>query len=161
MLKSEMVSYFSAEKAESVVFALLGLFSLTAGLWLVLKGHSMRGLAVPLLSIGFIQLVVGGSVYFRTDAQVASLQRQADESPAAMKSTELARMEKVMRSFVVYKVIELVVLALGLALTFFFKRNAFAYFAGVGCVLQAGLMLTADLFAEHRGAAWVSALSDR
>lgn len=60
-------------------------------------------------------------------------------------------MEAVMRSFQIYKAIEIVVFILGLGLVVTARRSSHYSVAGWGFMLQAALMLVADGFAEARG----------
>lgn len=67
-------------------------------------------------------------------------------------------MEKVMANFRIYKLVEIAIFALGVGLTFAFPGRDFVYSVGIGCVAQGAFMLVLDLFAEHRGAAYLEAL---
>jgi hypothetical protein len=156
-MKAQMASYFSAEKWEGLVFVLVGVaaMALTAWLW---RGP-YRGMGIPLVLIGLIQISVGGSVFLRTDAQLVELTAQLDSAPMALKTSELSRMEKVMANFRTYKMIELGIFALGVALTYLFPHRDSLYAAGIGCIAQAAFMLVLDLFAEHRGAGYLAALT--
>jgi hypothetical protein len=156
VVREQLSSYFFAEKWEGLAFVLVGIaaFALTAWLW---RG-AYRGMGVPLVLVGLIQLGVGGSVFLRSDRQEAALLEQLDRSPSELKALEVPRMEKVMANFRIYKVIELLVLALGVALTFAFSDRDFVYSAGIGCIAQGAFMLVLDLFAEHRGEAYLSAV---
>lgn len=146
-----LLAYFRAEKLESLVFLLLGLGAVGASAFLLLRQHPWRALALPFLLIGLIQVVVGGTVYARTERQVATLQAELQRAPEAARSTEVARMEAVMRSFQVYKAIEIAVFLLGLGLILATRRGSHLGIAGWGFVIQAVLMLGADHFAEARG----------
>jgi hypothetical protein len=157
-MQEQMVRYFSEEKAESWLFILVGVVALGASVWLLRTGSAYRGMAYPLIAVGLIQLVVGGSVAFRTDAQVAALTAQLASSPSAFQLAEVPRMEVVMRNFALYKGIELALLLVGVALTYAFRQKELVYGIGVGLVMQASLMLVLDLFAERRGDEYLSAL---
>ena len=157
-MREVLTGYFAAEKLESWFFLGVGLAALAVAAWLWATGSGARGMAVPLVLVGLIQAVVGASVGLRTDAQVAALTAQLEREPKGLQAAEVPRMEKVMANFTLYKVVELAVLLGGVALTVFLRRSEFAYFAGVGCVLQGSLMLVLDLFAEHRGEAYLAAL---
>jgi hypothetical protein len=157
-MQEQMVRYFSEEKAESWLFILVGVVALGASVWLLRTGSSYRGMAYPLIAVGLIQIVVGGSVAFRTDAQVAALTAQLASSPSAFQLAEVPRMEVVMRNFALYKGIELALLLVGVALTYAFRQKELVYGIGVGLVMQASLMLVLDLFAERRGDEYLSAI---
>lgn len=159
-MQEHMIRYFSAEKNESLIFVSVGVLALALGAWLLVRGQATgyRGMAYPLIAIALIQISVGGSVYLRTDAQVAALRAQHERDPAAFRAAEGARMEKVMRAFATYKVAEIVLFAVGVALTYAFRRREGLYAAGIGLIIQSGIMLTLDLFAERRGDAWLAAV---
>jgi hypothetical protein len=150
-MQSQMLRYFAEEKAESVVFVLMGVVAIAVSVWLWRTGSAYRGMAYPLIGVALIQLVVGGTVFLRTDGQVAALTEQLGSAPAAYQAAELARMEVVMRSFALYKIIELALFAVGVGLTYAFRHKETLYAVGVGLVVQSSLMLVADLFAEKRG----------
>jgi len=157
-MQEQMVRYFSEEKAESWLFILVGVVALGASVWLLRTGSAYRGMAYPLIAVGLIQIVVGGSVAFRTDAQVAALTAQLASSPSAFQLAEVPRMEVVMRNFALYKGVEIALLLVGVALTYAFRQKELVYGIGVGLVMQASLMLVLDLFAERRGDEYLSAL---
>lgn len=150
-MQDQMLRYFSEEKAESALFVLVGVVAIALSVWLWRTGSAYRGMAYPLIGVALIQLVVGGTVYLRTDGQLAVLAAQLASAPAAYQAAEVARMEVVMRSFALYKIIELALFAVGVALTYVFRQKEMLYAVGMGLVVQSSLMLVADLFAEKRG----------
>ncbi len=157
-MQAQLLRYFAEEKAESALFVLAGVLALAASLWLWRTGSGYRAMAFPLVAVALIHLGVGGSVYLRTDGQVAALTAQLTQAPAAFQAAELARMDVVMRNFTVYKLVELALLAAGIAMTYAFRHREALYAVGLGLVIQAGVTLVADLFAEKRGDTYLTAL---
>jgi hypothetical protein len=155
---NNMNSYFVAEKQESVIFMTVGLLAIGLSVWLWMNGHRLKSMAYPLVVIGLMQMVVGGTVYLRTDSQVSTLIAQLQVNPAAAKAAETTRMQTVMKNFSIYKSIEMLLLIIGLGLIAFAQRHDMAAGIGVGLVLQAAFTLTLDLFAEARGADYLSAV---
>ena len=102
---------------------------------------------------------MGGSVYFRTDSQVAQLQQKLSASPAELKTVETARMEQVMQRFRTYKTVEIALIVLGICLMIFLRRSDVAVGIGSGLLIQAAFMLCLDLFAETRGEDYLKALA--
>lgn len=143
-------SYFGAEKLESLLFIVVGALAIAAALVLLRWRSSLRGMALPLIAVALIQLVVGGTVYLRSDAQAAQLQQQARDAPAQFKRAETARMKTVITNFELYRSIEIGLLALGMALVVLLRNREFWFAFGLGLVLQAGFMLALDHFAEAR-----------
>ena len=151
-----MSNYFVAEKQESVIFVVVGLLAIGFSLWLWMNGHRLKSMAYPLVVIGLMQIVVGSTVYLRTDSQVSTLSAQLRVNPAALKPEETARMETVMKNFSIYKAMEMLLLIMGVGMITFFQRHDMAAGIGVGLVLQAAFTLTLDIFAETRGADYLS-----
>jgi glucan phosphoethanolaminetransferase (alkaline phosphatase superfamily) len=143
-------SYFGAEKLESLLFIVVGALAIALALVLLRRRSSLRGMAIPLIAVALIQLVVGGTVYLRSDAQAAQLQQQAREAPAEFKRSETTRMKTVMANFELYRSIEIGLLALGMAIVVLLRNHEFWFAFGLGLVLQAGFMLALDHFAEAR-----------
>jgi hypothetical protein len=155
---NHMSSYFSAEKQESVIFLAVGLAAIGISVWLWMNGHRLKSMAYPLVAIALIQMVVGGSIYLRTDTQLSTLSAQLQANPAALKAEETTRMQTVMSNFSVYKAVEMVLLIVGVGMIAFLQRHDVAAGIGVGLVLQAAFTLTLDIFAEARGADYLTAL---
>ena len=155
---NSMSSYFVAEKQESMIFVAVGLLAIGLSVWLWMNGHRLKFMAYPLVVIALMQLVVGGTVYLRTDSQVSTLIAQIHLNPAALKAEETLRMQTVMKNFSIYKAIEMLLLVFGVGMIAFMQRNDMAAGIGVGLVLQAAFTLTLDIFAEARGADYLSAI---
>jgi hypothetical protein len=158
MLK-EMTDYFVGEKQESVLFMLAALMALGLAFWLWTQGHRLRLMALPLVVVALMQLVVGVTIFSRTDAQLAKLSTQLVSAPAEFKQGETERMQTVMANFKLYKSVELALLVLGTCLIAFFSKWDAATAIGIGLVVQAGFTLALDLFAEARGEGYLRALA--
>ncbi|MBU3709656.1 MAG: hypothetical protein FGM20_11205 [Burkholderiaceae bacterium] len=115
-------------------------------------------MAYPLVVIALMQIAVASTIYLRTDSQLSTLSAQFQANPATLKAAETARMETVMKNFSIYKTIEMLLLIMGVGMIAFFQRHDVAAGIGVGLVLQAAVTLTLDIFAEARGAAYLSAV---
>lgn len=146
-------NYFAAEKSESLIFMVIGLLTIGFLVYALLKwGDSFyKGFAIPAILIGFIQLVVGATVYFRTDRQITEMEQLYSKSKPAFIKTEMVRMEIIMKNFKRYKKIEVAFVLVGLLLILILPQKQFWTGLGVGMLLQGALMLTADIFAERRG----------
>ena len=163
---SFIYKYFIAEKQESLLFLIVGIVAIILAVlfWFFIKSNPsfFKGAAIPLLAIGLIQLVVGYSVFMRTDKQKASIAYNIGMEPVAyVKQTELRRMKKVMHYFVIYRWVEVAFVITGLVLIFLFKSNpdkSFWYGLGVALAIQAAIMLGTDYFAEQRGKVYTEEL---
>lgn len=156
-------TYFTAEKNESLLFMLMGVAAIAFSAYALAKWSEpfYKGLAIPLILIGVIQLVVGGSVYFRTDKQITELEKLYQTSTAEFKSEETPRMETVMKNFSLYKKIEIAVVLIGILLILFTPSRDFWLGVGVGMLLQGAIMLSLDIFAERRGTIYLTAIQTK
>ena len=160
VMLQQMNDYFSAEKHESLLFVAVGIAAIVLSVWLWSGGHRLKAMAFPLVAIALIQLVVGGTVFLRTDTQVAQLQQTLSTAPAEFKAAEIKRLDVVMKNFTTYKTIEVALIALGACLVVLKRRHDSAVAVGAGLLMQAALMLILDLFAEARGDAYLLALTN-
>lgn len=159
-MQEQLISYFTAEKQESLMFMVVGAVAIIVSLLLWKSESSYKPMMYPLTVIALIQLIVGGSVYFRTDDQIASLSKQLQENPGKYRTEEIARMAIVNKNFAIYKYIELSLLSIGILLTFIVSRSSGWYAAAIGLIIQSALMLTADLFAERRAYEYVDSIKE-
>ena len=163
---SFIYKYFIAEKQESLLFLIVGIVAVLLAVvcWFFIKSNPnfFKGAAIPLLAIGLIQMVVGYSVYSRTDKQKADIAYNIGMEPVSyVKQTEQPRMKTVMTNFIIYRWVEIAFIITGLILIFIFRLNAdksFWYGFGVALAIQAIIMLGADYFAEKRGKLYVNEL---
>lgn len=69
------------------------LIAIGLAVWLWSKGHRLRFMALPLVLVAVMQLVVGVTIFARTDAQLASLSTQWVSAPTQLKQAETERMQ--------------------------------------------------------------------
>ena len=163
---SFIYKYFTGEKQESLLFLIIGIVAVLLALlfWFFIKSNPsfFKGAAIPILAIGLIQMVVGYSVYSRTDKQRTEIAYNTGMEPVSyVKHTEFPRMKKVMKNFIIYRWVEIAFIITGLVLIFLFRLNAdktFWYGFGVALAIQAVIMLGADYFAEQRGKVYTEEL---
>ncbi|HEX5668078.1 MAG TPA: hypothetical protein VFX73_04685 [Chitinophagaceae bacterium] len=153
--KTDIERYFMAEKQESLVFVIIGVAAVLAAIafYFLLKSSFFKGAVIPLVLVGLIELVVGYTVYKRSDGDRIRNVYAYDMNPAELKMKEIPRMEKVNRNFVIYRWVELALLVAGLILSMVYGQNpgrSFWYGFGIALSLQAGIMLVADYYAEKR-----------
>jgi hypothetical protein len=150
-----IIHYFTAEKRESLLFLLAGAAAIAASIYFWVTASPHRAMGWPLTAVALIQIVVGWTVFSRTDGQMKDLHTLLNQDKAAYAAAEVPRMETVRRSFKVYKAIEIVLLAAGLLGALFLRDRVALHAASVGLALQAGLMLVFDLYAESRAEVYV------
>ncbi|HYH97716.1 hypothetical protein [Hyalangium sp.] len=155
VMASQMEGYLDAERTESRLFVAMGVASIAGGA-AALAGSDrdfLRGASFPLMGVGLIQLVVGGTVWWRTEAQKAQLRELLFTDPGRYVSEESARMKTVNDNFVIYRWTEISLLGAGLATagTGYALDKDFVTGLGAGLAFQSAVMLALDYFAEQRG----------
>jgi hypothetical protein len=139
-------AYFAAERRGAVLFLAAGIAALTLSLGLALSRTAYRGMVPPLGALGLLEVVVGATVLGRTPRPVEEIER------------ERARMRRVIASFRIYRVAETVVLTAGLTLMMLFPRHTVLYASGLGCLVQASVLLVLDRVAERRAREYAAGL---
>lgn len=153
--------YFNAERAESWLFVAVGVIAMGLAINFFFKNDQiLRGAAYPLAIVGLIQLVVGGTVLMRTSADIKRVEEIVKTTPTRIQSEEIPRMNVVMKNFVVYRYVEIVLLGIGLLLLLLNTEGSFGRGIGIGLAIQSALMLGLDYFAEKRGHEYVAELQN-
>ena len=159
-MQEHLLMYFTAEKQESLFFMLVGAAAIVVSIFLWKNDSNYKPMIYPLVAIALIQIIVGGSVYFRTDSQIATLSKQLQENPGQYRTEEIVRMTVVNNNFTLYKYIEITLLSIGIILTFAVSRSNDWYAVAIGLIIQSGLMLVMDLFAERRAHEYVANIQE-
>jgi hypothetical protein len=150
--------YFAAEKQGGVLLATLGVIAVAFGVFAWRRGEAWRGAAVPVGIIGVIEVIVGATVFLRTDGQVRRLRQALEADLATGLAPELERMERVLRSFGQLKIAEIALLVGGLLLALLLWRRAGWRGAGLALALEAAAALGFDSVAAERAEVYVKAL---
>lgn len=159
-LVEAMTTYLRGEKLEALIFILpLGLVAMGFGAWLLTDDKSAfaRGVAWPCVVLGLLLAGVGGTVGFRTPAQVEELTAAFAAAPEATRAAEAERMKKVDAAWPVYLAVWGAFGVIGLVLRFLVKHDA-AQGVGTALVFFAGVGLFIDGFAERRARPYREAL---
>ncbi|OYU56363.1 MAG: hypothetical protein CFE25_03740 [Chitinophagaceae bacterium BSSC1] len=164
LTKTLIEKYFLAEKQESLLFISIGIIAVILAVlgWLYFKTAFWKGASIPFLAIALLQIIVGYTVYSRSDEQRIDIVYSLDMNPEQLTKVELPRMEVVNKNFVIYRWVEIALALVGMGLYVYFRENAIQEFwkgFGFALFIQAILMLGADYFAEKRAHEYTAALS--
>ncbi len=156
-------AYFGAERAESLLFICIGLVALEIAFvcWRKSGSPAAKGAALALVLVAAIQLVVGTTIFIRSPQDQARVVAALQQDKTSLRTTEVPRMQVVMRNFVVYRWVEIGLIALGVLLALGSRRRSWGRGAGIGLAAQASIMLLLDALAERRGntyLAWLQSL---
>lgn len=158
-----IATYFTEEKIESLFFIIIAFIAIALAiffLWII-KYSFFKGMAIPLLLIGSIQLTIGYNIYKRSPNDIYRVEQIVKNNNLLLKKTEVSRMETVIKHFNIHKWVEIALILSGLALILIFKKSPQTFWKGIGLGLfiQAILMLCLDLIAEHRAIIYLDFLS--
>lgn len=161
--KTDIEKYFLAEKQESILFMCIGIAAIIIALLGIFlwKTQCWKGAAIPLIIIGIIQVVVGYTVYAKSDDQRIDAVYKIDMNPQDLVQKEIPRMEKVNSNFVIYRWVEIVLLIAGILLFFMYRTNSekqFLFGIAIALAIQAAIMLGLDFFAEKRATIYTTQL---
>ena len=161
--KTDIEQYFSAEKQGSLFFLAVGIVAIIAAiiLFFVLKTPFFKGAAIPIIIVGLIAGGIGFTIYKRSDDDRIRNVYAYDLNPGDLKQKEYPRMQKVMKSFRIILIAEVVLLVVGIFLFFYFRTNAVQQLwsgIGAGLFIMAVAALVLDIAAERRAAVYTKGL---
>jgi hypothetical protein len=156
-----MRTYFAGEMGEAWFWRGFGVAGVAAGIGTLASDDvGLKFMSIPLLVFGAVQLALGVGLSLRTPPQVAALSMQLGSDPAAFAAAERTRMARVNRGFVVYRLVELLVLTAG-AFTAgigWVGDNPRALGLGLGLAVESLVFLGLDFFADRRAHGYERAL---
>ena len=162
--KADIEKYFIAEKQESLLFVIIGAVAIIIALiglfyW---KTQFWKGASIPLILIALIQIIIGYTVYARSDKQRTDIVYAFDMDPSKLQNEELPRMQEVNKNFVTYRWTEIILIIAGIVLAVVYKSNSDKQFIvgiGIALTIEATLMLGADFIAEKRVVIYTNGLA--
>lgn len=162
-MTSSMRRYFDGEKEEGWVFGGAGLLSLGAGSYLLTRDDGMsQGAAIPNLAVGLVETIFGVVLLVRTEGQIADRRARIAAEPAAWRTEELARIDRVNTTFRIlfWSEMVLAVGGTGSAIAAAFAHEPTWEGVSIGIAVQAAVLLVLDLFAAARATRYTGALRD-
>ena len=105
--------------------------------------------------LGAFEIVIGSVVAYRAPTQVREIETGIANDKTATVSGELLRMERINRNFVIVKVVEGVLIGVGLLAIFIFPLGSTWCSVGLGLIVQGAALLVFDAFAHHRAEEYV------
>ncbi len=157
-----VLTYFNGEKWESYLFLVLGVLSILISIYLVfvLKTSFWKGVAIPFILVGMLELVVGYTIVKRSPLDILRVESLIEDESQKIVTEEIPRMEKVMSNFKMFRIAEIILIALGIFLMYHTLNDTFFRGLGLGLFFQASMVLSLDFFAERRGHVYLDFLND-
>ena len=152
-------TYFSEEKIESLFLIIIGIIAiLLAALFLfIIKYSFYKGIAIPLLLIGTIQVFIGINHYNLSLKHLKKIEHPLNNNLKNTTIIEQIQMEAVIRDYNIYKWIEIIFIIGGIIVYLLFSKSSQVFWKGIGLglLIQSSLMLTLNLIAEERANSYV------
>lgn len=161
--KTDIEKYFIAEKQESLLFVILGITAIViafVGLF-YWKTQFWKGASIPLILIAVIQIIVGYTVYARSDRQRNDIVSNFETDAVKLQNEEVPRMEEVNKNFITYRWIEIILFAAGIALALVYSAHPdkeLIVGIGVALAIEAVLLFGSDFIAAKRAAIYSDGL---
>ena len=157
-----MREYFHEEKSAAKMAIFGAALAAGAGAYMTSQSDLGRGTGYALIGLAPVALIVGGSVYFRTNSQLRRLEDQLETAPLDYQREENIRMQRVNRQFQILRIAEYSLFGVGaLTTTIGAARGAeLTTGVGIGIMVDAALMLLFDHFAEVRAQVYSQRLAE-
>ena len=151
----ELTAYFMAEKQGGWLLVALAIASLALASYLFATKSLFSAMAWPVLVLGGLELVIGGTVAVRTPSQIAELEAGLQHARTQTITAEIERMARVNNTFVIITKVEIGLIVA--ALLFVLVRPAPETLGaiGLGLLLQSAVLLVFDTIAHHRAVHYV------
>jgi hypothetical protein len=154
--------YFAEEKIESLIFVFIGVLCILLALFFlyVIKYSLYKGISIPFLGIGFLQLMVGIIVFLKNEQQLAAIKHIVRVKSAELYFAELQRVTNILNNFFIYKMVEIGLIGLGILLILVFFKSSQTFWKGIGLglLMQASITFTLDHVAQKRNLTYHQAL---
>jgi len=155
LTKTDIEKYFIAEKQVGLVFFVIGIVAVLLAIvfFFFLRTNFYKGAAIPLIVVGLLELIAGLTIYNKSDDDRIHNVYAFDMNPYELKEKELPRMQKITKTFSIYKWVEVVLAVTGIVLIVLYRRTperAFWFGLGITLTLQALITFSADYLAEKR-----------
>ena len=150
--------YFNGEKYAGLVLAGAAVAAIVIAIVMFRAAGEFRSFAITLGVLALAEIALGAGLYLRTGPQVAHLEEQLRSSAPSFHAAESARMARVQRNFVVIEYVELCLIVATAIAAVWLKSKAGASGVALGLLINASILLAFDVFAERRGAQYVTAL---
>lgn len=153
LTRTDIEKYFIAEKQAALFFLIFGVVVIVVvlALFFLVKSPLAKGASFTLLFFALIQVLVGFTIYTRSDKDRVNIVYALDMNPQVLKDKELPRIVKVNKQFTIYKTVAVVFIVAALLLILFFNnKNLLIVGMGIGLLVQSLAIFMADYFAHKR-----------
>jgi hypothetical protein len=159
-MQDALMVYFDGEKYAGLLLAGVAVAVMIAAVIMFRAGPGLRPFAVTLAAAALAEIVLGVGLYLRTGPQVRRLDEQLRSDAPNYYAAETARMTRVQRNFVVVEYVELFVIIAASVAAVSLKTRSGPAGVALGLLISASVLLAFDVFAERRGAEYLTAIAN-
>lgn len=147
-----ILRYFAGEKLQCSIGILLGLTGIVLSIYFIyLSKPVFKGIAFAFIPLSLFLLAICIGIVIRTPKDIQRVSSYYESEPTKMLTEELPRMEKVMKTFPIVKMVEIGFIIVGVILLLFFWNNGLIKGVGIGLIIQGMMLYGFDHFAQSRG----------
>lgn len=163
MLHNNIITtYLTEERIENTFFMIVGLITIAlAFIFLgIIKYSFFKGMAIPLLVLGIIELSAGAISYNQSQKYSNNIQLLKINNTEEVQAEELKRMQIVLKNYTIYRWIELLLICIGLLLFIRFNKSPQTFWKGfgLGLLIQASILFALHLLTEQTGKMYIEQL---
>lgn len=159
MTMNNIEKYFKGEMWQCAIGILISVVFISVSVYFImLQKPLLRGLSYSFLPLSMVLLIICIGVVVRTPKDVERLTSWYESSPQKIRTEELPRMERVIKSFAVIKIAEICLFMAGIVVTVFFWKNELVRGIAIGLILEVAVLYLFDTIAEARGKIYVEFL---
>lgn len=150
---SAIEKYFNGETLQCSIGIAISLVSIAIGIYFLfwLKTPLYKGIAYPFLILALLLIAVCTSVILKSPKDIQRITTYATTKDQKLSTEELPRMQQVLKTFKTLKIVELVIIIVGIILTFIFSNSPFIKGIAIGFIIQACMLYAFDYIAMERG----------
>ena len=155
-------TYLTEERIENTFFMIVGLITIAlAFIFLgIIKYSFFKGMAIPLLVLGIIELSAGAISYNQSQKYSNNIQLLKINNTEEVQAEELKRMQIILKNYTIYSWIELLLICIGLLLFIRFNKSPQTFWKGfgLGLLIQASILFALHLLTEQTGKMYIEQL---
>lgn len=154
-----IIAYFNGEKLQCAVGVIVSVVFIAFSIFFIFQQKAfLKGIAYVVIPLSAFLLIICIGVMVRTSKDIDRVTTFKKESPEKIKSEEIPRMEKVMKSFTIIKKVELVIFVIGVILAILFWRHELIRGIAMGLIIMGASLYVFDYIAESRGETYIQCL---
>jgi hypothetical protein len=153
---AEISKYFQGERAECLIAIIIGITSIAVALLFLIqiKRPLYNGIAYSFLLMASIEIIVCTSAFIANPGRMKRAQEMVQTDTSKIGTLELLRMEAVMKSFILFRWVEIGLLLTGIALLITMTPASLWKGIGIGLIIQATQLLVLDYYDERRASVY-------